>query len=242
MLPLNLANRSPKDEGAIVGNMTDLWQLFVENEGNSIHQWDHYFPAYQLHLERFKNRPMRLLEIGVFDGGSLQMWKKFLGPHAQIVGIDIEDKSALEESQISIRTGDQADEAFLQSVLDEFGAFDAVIDDGSHKMHDLSTTFRYLYPRMAEAGVYIVEDLHTCYWEEYDGAYLKPESFLEISKSLVDELNADHTRGAVEPTPFSKTTLSMHFYDSMVVFEKGHVLPKRSTRIGIPVTDVAVLP
>jgi hypothetical protein len=70
-------------------------------------------------------------------------------------------------------------------------------------------------------GVYLVEDLRTTYWGEYEGGLKRRGSFIETCKDLIDELNADHTRGAVEPTPRTHSTLSMHFYDSIVVFEKG---------------------
>ena len=70
--------------------MTELWSLFQNNDGNIIHKWTHYFPAYEEHFSRFKNRPAVLVEIGVFKGGSLELWKKYLGPRVQVVGIDIE--------------------------------------------------------------------------------------------------------------------------------------------------------
>jgi hypothetical protein len=57
----------------------------------------------------------------------------------------------------------------------------------------------------------MVEDLHTAYWPEFDGGLRAPGSFIELCKGLVDELNADHARGALPPTEFTRSTLSMHF-------------------------------
>jgi hypothetical protein len=85
-------------------------------------------------------------------------------------------------------------------------------------------------------GVYLVEDLHTAYWSEYEGGLKRQESFLETCKGLIDELNADHSRGALPPTEFTRTTLSMHFYDSIVVFEKGRHGTKSAPQIGKPLT------
>jgi SAM-dependent methyltransferase len=210
-----------------------LWADFLTNSGRLIHKWTHYFPAYEHHFQRFVNRPCLFVEIGCGQGGSLQMWKRFLGPHAQIVGLDIDPEAkAFCEDQIEVRIGDQGDDLFLQSVLDEFGTPDVVIDDGSHVMSDINTSFRFLYPRLSRSGVYLVEDLHTAYWDEYEGGLRKPDTFIEVAKGLVDELNAEHSRGALLPTEFTASTLSMHFYDSVVIFERGRHLPKHAPQIG----------
>ena len=174
-----------------------------------------------------------MFEIGVAQGGSLDMWNRYFGPYAQIVGIDINpDCKRLESDQISIRIGDQADAAFLGQLIEEFGHPDVVIDDGSHRMSDISNTFEFLYPKLSPNGVYFVEDLHTCYWPEYEGGLHKPESFIELAKQLIDELNAMHTRGAMSETEFSRTTTGIHFYDSCIAFERGRDISKRHVRTG----------
>lgn len=211
-----------------------LWSTFLNNNGRVIHKWKHYFTAYENHFARFVGRPVLVLEIGVFKGGSLQMWKNYLGPHAQIVGIDIDPScKEFEEDQIHVRIGDQSDEIFLQSVINEFGTPDIIIDDGSHVMRHVLSSFNFLYPQLSPTGVYFVEDMHTAYWEEYEGGLKTPLSFIEKSKALIDELNADWTRGELTPTEFTRSTISMHFYDSCVVFEKGRHLEKSAPQTGI---------
>jgi cephalosporin hydroxylase len=210
-----------------------LWSDFQTNTGRIIHKWKHYFPAYERHLQSFVNQSITFIEIGVGRGGSLQMWKRFFGPHASIVGIDIAPETQrFEDDQVAVRIGPQQDPRFLQGILEEFGPPDIVLDDGSHRMSHVIETFRFLYPRMAKNGVYMVEDMHTAYWEEFEGGLRKPSTFIELSKNLVDELNADHSRGALPPTEFTRQTLSMHFYDSMVVFERGRHTGKRPIYIG----------
>jgi len=107
-----------------------------------------------------------------------------------------------------------------------------VLDDGSHKMSDISETFRFLYRRTAADGVYAVGDLHTAYWDEFGGGLGRAGSFIEICKGLIDELNADWTGDKLQSSEFTRCTLSMHFYDSMVVFERGRHLTKGAPRIG----------
>lgn len=210
-----------------------LWLDFLTNDQRLIHKWKHYFPAYERHFGRFVNADVVFIEIGCGEGGSLQMWKRFLGPHARIVGIDINPRcAAFAEDQIDVRIGDQSDARFLAGIIDEFGAPDVVLDDGSHVMSHVNASFAALYPRLGRNGVYFVEDLHTAYWDEFEGGLRRKGSFIERCKELIDELNADHARGEVSPTEFTHSTLSMHFYDSIVVFEKGRHTAKHAPQFG----------
>jgi hypothetical protein len=210
-----------------------LWSDFLKNDGRLIDKWKHYFTAYETHFRRYVNRPFTFLEIGSGEGGSAQMWKRYFGPHVQIVSIDINPVCAsFEEDQIAVRIGSQSNLAFLASVIEEFGTPDIVLDDGSHIMSDVVTTFGFLFPRTAPDGVYLVEDLHTAYWPDYGGGLRRPGTFIELCKNLIDELNADHSQGALPPTEFTRTTLSMHFYDSVIAFERGRTTRKAGFRTG----------
>jgi hypothetical protein len=210
-----------------------LWSDFLTHDGRLVDKWSQYFPVYERHLRRFVDRPILFVEIGVGEGGSLQMWKKFFGPHARLVGLDINPRcKEYEETQIDIRIGDQSDPAFLDAVLEEFGTPDIVLDDGSHIQDHVMASFRALYSRVDRNGVYLVEDLHTAYWPAFGGGAGRPGSFIELCKSLLDELNADISRGEVTPTAFTRSTLSMHFYDSMAVFERGQGARKQQVKAG----------
>lgn len=210
-----------------------LWSDFLNHQGNIIHKWKHYFPAYERHFERFVNQSIVFIEIGCGRGGSSQLWKRYFGPRAQIVGIDIRPAcKAFEDDQVAIRIGDQSDESFLASVVEEFGPPHVVLDDGSHMMRHITSSFRYLYPRMDRTGVYMVEDLHTAYWDRFEGGLRREGSFIELCKELIDELNAEWTRGALPPTEFTRTTTSMHFYDSIVAFERGRTPKKFAVKTG----------
>ena len=210
-----------------------LWQDFQTNDGKVIHKWVHYFPIYERHFSWYRNKSLTFLEIGVGKGGSLAMWQRFFGPLARIVGIDIDEKCrAYEAPGISVRIGDQGDERFLQSVVDELGVPDIVLDDGSHQMEHIAKSFNYLYPKLPKNGVYMVEDLHTAYWEEFGGGVSKPDTFINMSKGFIDRLNADHSRGQVAPDWITRQTFGISFYDSVVAFEKGDVWRKEAPRIG----------
>lgn len=219
----------------------NLWADFLSNDSyNQFEKWKHYFPIYEQHLKDFIYKPLVIFEIGCLLGGSLRMWKRYLGPDAQIVGIDLQAAcKVLEDDQIQIRIGEQQDTGFLQSLIDEFGIPDIVVDDGSHIQSQVITTFQFLYPRLAKNGIYIVEDVHTSYWHEWGGGLQREGTFMELCKHLLDELNADHTHDEqhsfkkLPVTEFTQTTMSMHFYNSMVVFERGRHLNKGTMTTGI---------
>jgi hypothetical protein len=210
----------------------DLWQDFLTNPGKAIHKWPHYFPIYERHFTPWRGRTLTFLEIGVAKGGSLGMWRRWLGPLATIVGLDIDPRcKAHEDEAVHVRIGDQADPAFLQAVVDEFGPPDIVLDDGGHRMDQIAASFDFLYPRMGKNAVYMVEDLHTAYWPRFGGGLDEPASFINIAKGLVDQLNADHAEGALAANAFTRETFAIAFYDSMVVFEKGAIPAKRPLEI-----------
>lgn len=212
-----------------------LWSDFLTNDQRVIHKWKHYFPVYERHFHKLVNTDVVFIEIGCGSGGSLQMWKRYLGPHARIVGIDIRpDCETFAEDQIEIRIGDQTDPVFLEAVINEFGTPDVVLDDGSHQMEHIRSTFASLYPRVNRNGVYLVEDLHCAYWSEYGGGLKRPGTFIEYCKDLIDQLHANYARGQMVGSQFTQTTLSMHFYDSIVVFEKGRLTARKEFLIGSP--------
>ena len=110
-----------------------LYHDFLTNEQRRIHKVPHYFPIYERHFSKFKNHSIVFWKIGVAGGGSLQMWQRYFGPFATIVGIDINPKcKQYEENEIKVCIGDQKDKGFLQSVIAQYGIPDVVLDDGSH--------------------------------------------------------------------------------------------------------------
>jgi len=209
-----------------------LYQDFQTNQGRAINKWLHYFPAYERHFGPWRNKTLLFIEIGVSFGGSLQMWHRYLGPYATIVGIDINPACSFEEPNVYVRTGDQSDHRFLQSIIDEFGTPDLVLDDGSHRMSDVRATFDFLYPKLSKNGIYMVEDMHTSYWQEWGGSVNHPLTFINYSKLNIDKLNAHFSKGQVPIDFITNNTLNISFYDSIVVYERGSVPVRTAPSIG----------
>jgi hypothetical protein len=220
----------------------NLWEYFQNNTGKKITKWTHYFPIYEKHFKPLTEKPIKLLEIGVLNGGSLEMWRKYFHPDSTIVGIDINpDCKQHEQEGIHVRIGSQVDTDFLQSVIDEFGVFDLVIDDGSHRVEHVNRTFEFLYPKIAEDGTYFIEDTHAAYWGSHGGSISAPESINNVAKRKIDELNAYHVRGDLQPTEFTRITKCMSCYDSIIVFEKGDLGERLPMEIGLNYKNVGRL-
>lgn len=204
-----------------IGN-SDLEKYFLSNEKRLIHKWNHYFDIYERHFNRYRNKPLVILEIGVFHGGSLQMWKDYFGNQVSIYGVDINPNcKSLEEDNISIHIGSQTDRSFLRKLKSEIPPIDILIDDGGHTMEQQRITFEEMYDHVKEDGMYLCEDTHSSYIMEYGGGLKRRGTFIEYSKNLIDQLNAYHSRQSnFQVSSFTKSADSIHFYDSIVVIEK----------------------
>ena len=187
---------------------------------HTIHKWLHYLPIYDRYFKPFMGRNPVILEIGVYKGGSLDMWNYYFEGQCQIYGLDINpDCKALEKDNIKILIGDQGDPETMKTIIETVPSIDILIDDGSHQMKDLIATFEGLYKHVKAGGFYLLEDLHTCYWPEYGGSLKGPNTFIEYSKRLIDELNGFHIPSQSQ-SQLSKTLASLHYYDSVLVIEK----------------------
>jgi Methyltransferase domain len=212
---------------------TDVEKLFWSNEGPIVHKWHHYLPIYDRYLTPWRDRPVRMLEIGVSRGGSMAMWRNFLGADAVLYGIDIDPSCAqFDGRSAQVRIGSQTDPEFLRAVVAEMGGVDIVLDDGSHVSAHIRASLDVLYPMLSDGGLYMIEDLHACYWRSFGGGYRRPGSFVETVKTMIDDLHHwYHDRG--EQIAATAGHLgAMHVYDSIVVLEKTVVAPPRHTRRG----------
>ncbi len=217
----------------------DLEEYFYGNTSRLLHKWLHYFKLYDRHFSEFRGRPITLIEIGVFHGGSLQMWKDYFGSEARIIGVDNDPRCvALADEHVQVIIGDQDDRSFLRTLREEVGTVDIVIDDGGHRMTQQIGTFEELWPAVAEGGVYLIEDLHTSYWPEYGGGYRDPTTFLEFAKTLIDKMNAWHTRDACPVDSYTRSLGGMHVYDSVIVFDKAEVVAPTHKMTGVPTFEL----
>jgi hypothetical protein len=130
------------------------------NTNKLYHQYEYF---YEDKLKHLRNRKIKLLEIGIFEGNSLRMWKEYF-PKAEIYGIDVVDDLLFTEERIHTFKADQGKRHQLKQLMDELGKFDVIIDDGSHRVDHQQISMGVCFPYLKNGGHYIMEDLHTSYF------------------------------------------------------------------------------
>lgn len=209
---------------------------------------DTYASRYERYFAPLKDRPLKILEIGIggyedplAGGESLRAWKEYF-PNAMIYGIDIVDKKALEEDRIETFQGSQDDPDFLRRVVGHTGALDIVIDDGSHRNDHVIKSFQLLFPAMSEEGIYVVEDTHFSYlpsidnwpalvpgdtppgWALYGGSLdlYEKTTMVNFFKRLADCVSyQDFFNPGYEPNYFDLHLSAVHFYRNQIFALKG---------------------
>lgn len=185
------------------------------NCGHGIWKFNHYFDFYHRYLSKFIDTPVTLLEIGIYSGGSLQMWRKYFGPSSLILGVDIEpDCASYAAEGIEIYIGSQDDRKFLADICPNKG-IDVCVDDGSHKPEHQITSFEAIFPRLNPGGVYICEDIHGCH-----------NQFLDYVQGLIKGMNImmpSQDKFAIPAGDFQSQVRAVHVYPYAVVIEKREV-------------------
>ncbi|MFC1666562.1 class I SAM-dependent methyltransferase [Candidatus Omnitrophota bacterium] len=211
-------------------NLNELSVLYRTDKRPEYHNYIQYYQKYFHHLRKKK---LNILEIGIGEGkrlnkggGSLRMWKRYFS-NSIIYGIDIYDKSFMQEKRIKTFRGDQSDEKFLRNVFDKIGSLDIIIDDGSHINEHVITTFKTLFPLLNNGGIYVIEDTQASYWPEFGGNsenLNSPNTVMNLLKNITDGLNYKEFKKQVYvPTYFDKHITSTHFYHNIAFIFKGKI-------------------
>ncbi len=228
IIDLSIRNSQKKRERA-----ASFSQAFQRNDKYISFKWNHYLPIYDRILAYLSKQeePMVILEIGVNNGGSLEIWKQLLPEGSKIYGVDIDEKcNQLQFSDgINFILGDATDPNFIQEHFAHV-RFDIIIDDGSHLSHQVIKSFEQLFLRVKFGGLYIVEDVHTSYFKRYNGGFRAPYSHMEYFKRALDSINLKFIeKEDVERVSQSELNYlrrlneeiaCISFYDSIIVLEK----------------------
>lgn len=178
-------------------SLLDFW---ISKEHRNIDKWLHYFPIYDKWFKDFRGKDLVFVEIGVQNGGSVQMWKEYFGKNVKIIGVDIDERcKQFEEDQITIEIGSQEDVNFWNEFKKKYPRVDILLDDGGHTMNQQIVTFQQMFPHISEGGIYFCEDCHTSYYKGFNGGVGREGTYIEFAKKLIDELNAFHTSGELPP-------------------------------------------
>jgi 23S rRNA U2552 (ribose-2'-O)-methylase RlmE/FtsJ len=197
--------------------------------GRGIWKWNHYFDIYHRYFKKFIGRQVGILEIGIYSGGSLDMWRTYFGSGCQVYGVDIQEACKVYEAEgVKIFIGDQADRLFWQNLRKEVPQLDIVIDDGGHTPDQQIVTLEEMLPYLRPGGIYLCEDVHRVNnrFTAYVGGLLN--HFNSTILTRADDLTAI-------PTEFQRAVYSIHSYPFIFVIERSEgsahrfVAPKHGT-------------
>lgn len=212
--------------------------LYAEHLGFVSDKWASYLPVYDRWFASYQDAPIRLLEVGVQNGGSLQIWAKYFANAKKIVGCDINPDCAqltYDDARVGLVLGDVKAATVREKILAHSEMYDIIIDDGSHKNADIIKTFKYFYERLAPGGIYVIEDLHCSYWAKWHGGLWRADSAMEFLKSLTDLPNLESwgvnwlphmwigkfkSLSRFRPADYADIE-SISFYNSMCLIVKG---------------------
>jgi hypothetical protein len=172
-----------------------LESLYLLHGGKVSDKWQSYLPLYDRLFRPLRRASIELLEIGVQNGGSLELWARYFQQATRIVGCDVNRRCgelSFEDPRIAVVVGDATLDETAEKIRAHVPSPQIVIDDGSHRNPDIIKAFARYFPSMADDGIYVAEDLHCSYWQTYQGGLFHPESAMSFFKKLADVTNHEH--------------------------------------------------
>ena len=196
--------------------MEKFIKLFKSSPKYSI-KWDNYFNIYSNILKKFVIKKIIFVEVGVGNGGSLFMWKKFFGKKARIIGIELNPEAKkLEKSGFEIFIGDQANPNFWKNFYKQVGKIDILLDDGGHKNIQQITTFMESIRYINNGGKIIVEDTHTSFMKKKGFKNPSKYSFINFCFHLIENMHRRNPMLEKNLNYYSKKIKQINFHDSIV--------------------------
>jgi hypothetical protein len=174
--------------------MKTLEKLYATHNGKLSDKWPIYLKEYDEKFQPYQDKKLRILEIGIQNGGSLEIYADYF-PNAQIIlGCDINENCknlTYSEQNIQVIVGDATQNSTFEQIQPH-GKFDIIIEDGSHTSPDIVKTFCKYFNELNEGGLFVIEDLHCSYWNGFTGGIFHPLSSISFFKRLVDIINFEH--------------------------------------------------
>jgi hypothetical protein len=145
-----------------------MFKTLIDNnrtDKNTIHS---YLDLYELILRHKKYTATDVLEVGIWNGGSIKLWHDYF-VNANVYGLDI---MKLDNVWDEVKNKDRIKlfteiNAYDTNVFNEKFSdkkFDFVLDDGPHTLESM-ITFITLYSKiLKEDGILIIEDVQSWEW------------------------------------------------------------------------------
>ncbi len=144
-----------------------LDDLAIKQQTDKMSLGHGYCTLYDVHLSPMRDLPIRFLEIGIYKGASLRMWREYFTA-ADVHGVDIDAKRCEPIEGCTSHCYDMGKKDRLDDFANQHGSWDVVIDDGGHTMSQQQLAFETLWPRLNSGGYYIIEDIHSSFDNGYN--------------------------------------------------------------------------
>ena len=142
-----------------MGKRLSLQELYKQHKGKVSDKWSLYLEEHDRILSPYRVKPIQLLEIGIQNGGSLEIWAKYFPRAENIIGCDINQACKnlrYDDRRITVIVGNANTDETEKCILQHAKSFDLIIDDGSHQSNDIIQSFVRYFPLLKEDGVYVV--------------------------------------------------------------------------------------
>lgn len=181
-------------------------ETFESQTDRTTDKWDSYLTVYDRAFAPYREGGISLLEIGIQNGGSLEVHARYFRNHRLIVGCDINPRCAAlnypAHDKIRVVVGNANADETRRQIAALGTQFDIIIDDGSHQSADIILSFLHYFPRLKRGGLFVVEDLHASYWQGYGGGVFHPQSSMAFLKNLADLPNLEHWGVSMTPQQY----------------------------------------
>lgn len=194
-------------------------------------KWEPYLDNYDRYLPQYLDTNPTMLVVGIAQGGCVEMFSKYFDNAVTIHGVDNNEKCmnyTYDNPNVQLTCGDQSSNDYWDTHLKDNPMYDIIVDDGGHEMDQQIVTLNRTFPHLKDGGIYVIEDTHTSYWEQWGGGFKKETSFVEYVKNLIDLIHIKHIKDRTAPpelTKIFKNLKCVTIYDSFVILEKGNVAP-----------------
>jgi hypothetical protein len=195
----------------------NTFKLFNESMYFST-KYKKYFAIYDHLFSSYIGKKITFVEIGIENGGSLHMWRKFFGPKARIIGIDLNPECKIfEKDGFEIFIGNQAEPDFWIDFFNKVGKADIILDDGGHTNDQQIITTTSCIPFINDGGIMAIEDTHASYMQEFSNP--SRYSFINFSKKIIDDINYTYPTLKNFKYSLNKYIYSIQFFEGFALFK-----------------------
>jgi len=209
---------------------TKSYKSFLKSKYSCI-KCINYFNIYDELFKKYRNKKITFVEIGIFSGGSLFMWRDYFGKKARIIGIDLNPESKrFEKYGFEIFIGDQSSNKFWKNFFKKIGKVDIVLDDGGHTNYQQIITTNQCIPMINDGGKMVIEDVHTSFIK-YNWYNPSKYSFINYSKKIIEDINSRFPGLKSFQFSLKKYIYKIDFFESIVSFDINRKLCKKNSFI-----------